>query len=76
MTVPVPYSELVLYLRSLPASGITLELESLSFTGFRASPRLGEFSLRLDRGGQLAGNGKVAIDCQTGLLALMTIDSW
>jgi hypothetical protein len=76
MTEPVPYSELGPYLRSLRTSGITLQLESLSFTGFRASPRLGEFGLRLDRGGQLAGNGKVAIDCETGLLALVTIDSW
>jgi hypothetical protein len=76
MADPVPYGALESYLRTLHASGIRLGLQSLSFTGYRAAPRLGEFGLRLDRGDQPAGNGKVAIDCGTGLLALVTIDSW
>lgn len=76
MAEPVPYGALESYLRTLHASGTRLELQSLNFTGYRASPRLGEFGLRLDRGDQPAGNGKVAIDCGTGLLALVTIDSW
>lgn len=73
---PVPRADLQSYLRMLHANDVRLQLQSLSFTGYRASPRLGEFGLRLDRGDRPAGNGKVAVDCSTGLLALVTIDSW
>lgn len=76
MQQPVEFAQLESYLRSIQERGVTLSLDSLRFTGFRASPRLGEFSFRLARAGVAAGNGKGAVDCKTGRLALVTIDRW
>lgn len=73
---PVPRSDLQTYLRTLHTNGVRFHLQSLTFTGYRTSPRLGEFGLRLDRGDKSPGDGKAAVDCGTGLLSLVTIDSW
>jgi hypothetical protein len=76
MQDPLPYGHLGSYLRTLQENGVILKLASFSFTGYRPSPRLGEFGFRLDRGDRPAGNGKGAVDCTSGLLALVTIDNW
>jgi hypothetical protein len=77
MTDPVPYAQLSAYFASLQNAGTTLELSSLRLTSYRTSPPLGQFAFRVTRGGSsLVGFGKGAVDCATGRLALVTIDTW
>jgi hypothetical protein len=77
MQEPVPYAQLESYLRGLHDGGIVLQLESLSFNGYRGSPPEGaDFGFHTVGASGSRGSGKGFIDCASGLLAVVTIERW